>query len=62
VLEGGALQFDLKGYEGERVVPYVVRFDFEMDGTLHHRVWSLDGAERTLILDVHHTVSEMSKN
>jgi len=54
VLEGGALQLDLKGYEGDRVVPHVVRFDFERDGTLRHRVWSLDGAERTLMLDVHH--------
>ena len=62
VLDGGALQLDLKGYEGERVVPYVVRFDFEKDGTLHHRIWSLAGAERTPMLDVHHTVSEMSKS
>jgi hypothetical protein len=61
VLDGGALQLDLKGYEGERVVPYVVRFDFEKDGTLYHRIWSLAGAERTPMLDVHHTVSEMSK-
>jgi hypothetical protein len=53
VLEGGSLQLDLKGYEGDRVVPLVVRFDFETDGTLHHRVWSLDGAERTLMLDAH---------
>ncbi|MBN4058956.1 hypothetical protein JYU10_00635, partial [bacterium AH-315-J04] len=54
VLEGGALQLNLTGHEGEQVVPLVVRFDFEKDGTLHHRVWSLEGAERTLMLDVHH--------
>ncbi len=54
VLEGGGLQLDLKGHEGEQVLPLVVRFDFEKDGTLHNRVWSHEGAERTLMLDVHH--------
>jgi hypothetical protein len=54
VLDGGALQIDLKGYEGDRVIPHVVRLDFEQDGTLRHRVWSLKGAERTLLLDVRH--------
>lgn len=66
VLDGGALQFDLKGYEGERVVPLVVRFDFEKNGTLHQRAWSSDaasgGSERTLKLDARHTASAMSKN
>jgi hypothetical protein len=50
----GAVQLDLKGYEGERVVPYVVRLDFAEDGTLRERVWSLAGRERELIRDVHH--------
>ncbi len=54
VLDGGAVQLDLKGFEGDRVVPYAVRFDFEPDGTLRQRVWSLDGAGRTLRLDVRH--------
>jgi hypothetical protein len=54
VLDGGTLQLDLKGYAGDRVVPHVVRFDFEKDGTLRQRVWSLNGTERTLVLDVHH--------
>jgi len=62
VLEGGALQLDLKGYEGDRVVAHVVRLDFEQDGTLLHRVWSLDGAERTLMLDVHHKKLEPNKH
>lgn len=62
VLEGGALQLDLKGYEGDLGVSYVVRFDFEKDGALHDRIWSLDGAKRTLMLDVHHSASEMSKS
>ncbi len=53
-LDGGTLQIDLKGYEGDRVIPYVARLDFEKDGTLRHRVWSLNGTERTLLLDVQH--------
>jgi len=53
VIEGGALQFDLKGYEDDQVVPRVVRLDFEEDGTVRERVWSIEGSERKLILDVH---------
>ena len=52
-LDGGALQLDLKGHEGERGVQHVVRFDLEKDGTLRHRIWSLKGKERMLMLDVH---------
>ncbi len=62
VLEDGALQLDLKGYEGERVVPQVVRFDFEQGETLRQRVWSLEGTERTLMLDLHHKKLEQKKN
>jgi hypothetical protein len=40
--------------EGDRVAPLVERLDFEADGTVHHRIWSLDDAERTLMLDVPH--------
>ena len=61
-LDGGVLQLDLRGYEGDRVVPYVVRFDFEKDGTLHQRVWSLKAAERTLLLDVHHKKLEPKRD
>lgn len=62
VLDGGALQFDLTGYEGDRVVPYVARLDFDENGTLRHRLWSAEGAERTPVLDAHHKASEMSRN
>ncbi|MDB5351791.1 MAG: putative transposase [Planctomycetota bacterium] len=62
VLDGGALQLDLKGDEGDRVVRHVVRFDFEKDGTLRHRVWSLKGTDRTLMLDVHHKKLEPKKD
>jgi hypothetical protein len=54
VLDGGALQLDLRVYEGDRAVPQVARFDLEHDGRLRTRVWSLDGAVRTLTLDVEH--------
>ncbi len=54
VLEGGALQLDLKGYEGDRIVRHVVRLDFEPDGTVRLCVWSLKDADRTLLVDVHH--------
>ncbi|MBS0198176.1 MAG: hypothetical protein JSR77_15590 [Planctomycetes bacterium] len=55
VVDGGSLQMDLKGSEGGGSVQRVVRLDFEQDGTLRDRVWSIDGAERTLMLDVHHS-------
>jgi hypothetical protein len=62
VLDGGALHLDLKGSEGDRVVPLIVRLDFEKDGTMRQRVWSLTGAERTVRLDIHHKKLEPMKN
>lgn len=62
VLDGGALQLDLKGYEGDRVVQHVVRFDFEKDGSLRHRIWALNGTERALLLDVPHKKLERKKD
>lgn len=53
-IAGAALQLDLTGYEGDRVVPLIARFDFQKDETFRQRVWSLEGAERTLIVDVQH--------
>ncbi len=61
VLKAGSLRLDLKGYEGDRVVSHVVRFDFEKDGTMRHRDWSHKGTERTLVLDVHHKKLEPKK-
>jgi hypothetical protein len=52
VLDGGAIEMDLKGYEGERVVSRVVRLDLEADGTARSRVWSVEAGARTLMLDV----------
>lgn len=52
VIDGGALQLDLKGYEGDQVVPYLVQLDFERDGSLRNRIWSHQDGERTLRLDV----------
>jgi hypothetical protein len=52
VLDGGALEAQIEGYEGDQVVSYVVRVDFEKDGTLRFQAWSLKGTERLLRLDV----------
>jgi hypothetical protein len=62
VLAGGALQLDLKGYEGDRVVQQIVRFEFEKGGTVRQRNWSLKGTERTLMLDVHHKKIEPKRD
>ena len=51
VLEDGALELDLKGYEGERVAPLAARFDLHDDGSARGRVWSLEGSERTVLFD-----------
>lgn len=61
VLEGGALELDLKGYEGDREGRCVVRLDFEKDGTVRQRVWSVKGKDRSLTLDVHHKKVEPKK-
>lgn len=65
VLEGGALQFDLKGYEADRVTSYIVRLDLEKNSTLRNRIWSVadEGAtaQRTPMLDIRHARSELSK-
>jgi hypothetical protein len=52
VVDGGALEAQLTGYERDQVVSYVARVDFEKDGTLRFQAWSLKGTERSLMLDV----------
>lgn len=54
VIDGHALQLDLKGDEGGKAAQRLVRLDFEPDGALRQRVWSVDGPERSLILDTRH--------
>lgn len=54
VQDSGALQLDLESHEGDQVVEQVMRFQFEEDGSLRHRIGSVDGAEDTPLLDVHH--------
>lgn len=49
-----SLQIDLKGYTGERVMPMVVQLDVEADGTLRSRAWSVEGTERTVVMDCRH--------
>jgi len=53
VLENGAIQAELKSYEGGRVFQYLTRIDMEKDGTLRDRVWSLKGIERNILLDIY---------
>ena len=55
VLEGRGLRIDLRGYENSDLVSRIVRFDFERNGTLRHRVWAVEDQTRTSMLDVHHT-------
>jgi hypothetical protein len=52
VLENGALELALQGYEGDRLAPIVARFDFEEDGAVRSRFWSRAGSERELKLDL----------
>ncbi len=64
VLDAGALQLDLTCQESGHVVPRVprvMRLDLEKDDTVRHRLWSLDGADRTLVLDTHHRKLESGK-
>ncbi len=62
VLDGGALQLDLKVYEGDRAVPHVARFDLDHNGRLRTRVWSVEGAVRTLTLDLDHEKLEPGRD
>jgi hypothetical protein len=59
---GGALKFDLEGYEGDRVVQHVVRLDFEKAAGPRVQVWSIKGADRTLMLDARHEKLEPNKD
>ena len=62
MVEGGASQLELKGLEGDRGVPHVVRFDFEKDRTMRNRVWSLEGSDRKLLLDVRNERLQTKRN
>jgi hypothetical protein len=62
VIEGGALQLDLKGYEGDAISAYAVHLDLAEDGTVHLRAWSVDGTVRTPILDVVHKDRAVKKD
>ena len=57
----GALQFDLDGWEGDRVVRCVARLDVEPDGAVRQHVWSLQGSQRTVLLDVRHRRRDPAK-
>ena len=61
VYEGGVtvrddrdLELDLTRHESNASDRRLVRFEFAPDGTLRTREWSVEGANRTLVLDVIH--------
>lgn len=63
VLEDRGLELDLMRYEGKAGDRRLVRFEFESDGTLRTREWSIDGDDRTLAFDaIHHRTSEPQEN
>lgn len=49
-LDGGGVQFDLQGHDGQQVLAYTARVDFDAAGT-HCRIWRIEGTERRLELD-----------
>lgn len=51
VLDGGGVQIDLQGHDGQQALAYTVRLDFAAAAALHCRIWRLDGTERRLELD-----------
>ncbi len=62
VIENGAIEFDLSRFEGDRAARLVRRIDFEQDGVLRERIWSVDGGARTLMVDAHHRKIEPAKD
>lgn len=61
VLDGGALQLDLKCYEGDQVSPRILRFDFEKGGALRHRLWSAKDTDSSPMIDIHHEKLESTR-
>lgn len=57
-VDGGAVQIDLTGYEGDRVAPRIVRLDVEGDGTLRERTWSRDRDDPVLLHERRHRIVE----
>jgi hypothetical protein len=57
VPEVGALQINIQSYENGGTASRIVRLDSQNNGTMRQRVWSLDGSERILVLDLlHHKI------
>jgi hypothetical protein len=54
VLKDHDLELDLTRYKGETDERRLVRFDFESDGTLRTRQWSIADNDRALMFDVTH--------
>lgn len=61
MLNGGAMQLDLTGYEGGKITRYVVRLDDNRNESFRLRLWSTALADRILMLDTHHRKLEPGK-
>lgn len=61
ILEDGAIQMEWKAIEGTQRREQIARFELESGSTLRQRIWSLDGSEGTLILDVRHNRLDSAK-
>lgn len=57
LLPDGALECDLRGFAGDLETRNVARLDFEGDGTLRKRIWTLSDGTRTLTLDARYRES-----
>ncbi|MCA9274361.1 MAG: hypothetical protein KDA31_15095 [Phycisphaerales bacterium] len=58
LLLDGALECDLRGFVGELETLHVARLEFEGDGMLRERVWTVADGSRTLTLDARYRKSE----
>ncbi len=54
VLEDNSLELDVKRHEGDAGDRRLVRLDLAAGGSLRAREWSVDGDDRTLVLDATH--------
>jgi hypothetical protein len=53
-LPSGGVELTLKSYDGDKVSEYMERLDFEEDGRLRDRVWSMTDGKLGAMLDIHH--------
>lgn len=62
LLQGRSLELDLMRHGGEEGSRRLVRFDFESDGSLRARVWSVDGDDRRIMHDIIHRRTSLEED